>query len=124
MNEPLPPSVPTTEADIHTDPHQIIEIATTLPDDLIANELAKTLVERRLVACAQASGMMTSTYLWEERLEQSNECRLSLKTTRRHLDAVLDAIRSKHPYSLPEITMRPFEWVDLAYAEWVRASVG
>lgn len=116
--------MPTSQAVPQADPHQIIEIATTLPDDLIADDIAKTLVERRLVACAQASGMVTSTYPWQGRMEQSNECRLSLKTIRSHLDAVLEAIRAKHPYSMPEITMRPFEWVDPAYAEWVRTAVG
>ncbi len=97
----------------------LVEISTTFPDDIIADDVAEVLVEGRLVACAQVSGPIQSTYLWKGKYEQSSEYKLSVKTTIERMPSVVDRIRSRHPYEVPEITARRFEWVSEDYARWI-----
>lgn len=96
-----------------------IEITTTFPDDLIADDIAEVLVLRRLVACAQVSGPVKSTYLWKGRYEQSFEYKLRMKTTLERMPAVIELLRSRHPYEVPEVTARRIEWVSEDYAQWL-----
>ena len=97
----------------------LVEISTTFPDDIIADDIAEVLVERQLVACAQVSGPIQSTYLWKGKYEQCSEHKLCVKTTLERMPAVVELIRARHPYEVPEITARRIEWVTEDYARWL-----
>lgn len=100
----------------------LIEITTTFPDDIIADDVAEVLVMQGLVACAQVSGPIQSTYLWKGKYEQCREHKLSVKTTKEHMLKVVDLIRSRHPYEVPEITAWTYEWMMEDYARWIMDS--
>lgn len=67
------------------------------------DQLAEDLVEQRLVACGQVEGPITSHYVWEEVVKNSEEFKLTLKTTSGHAAAVEAHIKENHSYDLPEI---------------------
>lgn len=96
-----------------------VEITTTFPDDLIADDIAEVLVLGGLVACAQVSGPVQSTYLWKGNCERTFEYKVCMKTTIDRMPAVLALLRSRHPYELPEITARRIDWVTEDYARWL-----
>jgi len=97
----------------------LVEISTTFPDDIIADDVAEVLVMQGLVACAQVSGPIQSTYLWKGKYEQCSEHKLSVKTTLERMPEVVKLIRSRHPYDVPEITARTYEWMTKDYARWM-----
>jgi len=97
----------------------LVEISTTFPDDIIADDVAEVLVMQGLVACAQVSGPIQSTYLWKGKYEQCSEHKLSVKTTLERMPEVVKLIRSRHPYDVPEITARTYEWMTKDYASWM-----
>jgi periplasmic divalent cation tolerance protein len=97
----------------------LVEISTTFPDDIIADDIAEVLVERQLVACAQVSGPIQSTYLWKGKYEQCSEHKLCVKTTLERMSAVVELIRARHPYEVPEITARTYQWMTEDYANWI-----
>lgn len=97
----------------------LVEISTTFPDDIIADDVAEVLVQRGLVACAQVFGPIQSTYLWKGAYEQCSEHKLCVKTTLERMPAVVDLIRSRHPYEVPEITARRYHWMTEDYASWI-----
>lgn len=99
--------------------NNLVEISTTFPDDIIADDVAEVLVERQLVACAQVSGPIQSTYLWKGNYEQCSEHKLCVKTTVERMPAVVEVIRSRHPYEVPEITARTYQWMNEDYASWI-----
>lgn len=101
----------------------LVEITTTLPDDVAADGIAKSLVEQRWIACAQVVAGITSTYRWQGAIEQSSECRLMVKTLSTIAPRVVEAIRAQHPYSVPEITIKTLDWVNESYMDWVRESI-
>ncbi|NML13833.1 divalent-cation tolerance protein CutA [Azohydromonas caseinilytica] len=95
-----------------------IAVVTTVANVEDARRLARALVERRLVACAQIS-QIESVYMWEGALQQEGEYRLVCKTVASRYAAVEEAIRELHPYTLPAIYGVALERVHGPYADWV-----
>ena len=96
-----------------------ILVFTNLPDQASAENLAKHLVENRLVACVNILAPCTSVYSWQEKLELSNEIPLLIKTTFDRYAELEAAILSVHPYELPEIIHVPITGGLPAYLNWV-----
>ena len=101
-------------------PIDCIAVITTVGSRDAAHAIARELVERGLVACAQISEI-ESLYRWNGSLQHDREWRLLLKTVADRYDAVEQAIRAVHPYELPAIYAVPVERAHGPYAEWVRS---
>lgn len=100
-------------------PDQLILILTTLPDRAVAERLAHSLVERKLAACVNIHGQMTSVYSWKGKIERDTEHQLVIKTTASRYPAAERFIRQEHPYELPEIIALPVGQGLPGYTEWV-----
>ena len=96
-------------------------VFTSLPDAASAQTLAETLVEQRLAACVSILGPARSLYRWSGKLTQAEEVPLLIKTQAARYPALEAAIRSLHPYELPEIIAVPVEFGLPAYLAWVDA---
>lgn len=101
----------------------LVQIQTTLPTSGDAERVARLLVERRLAACVQVSGPISSVYRWEGAVEQSQEWLCTIKTLQCNFDQVSAAIAQAHPYACPEIVMTQFSAASPAYEDWLRAQV-
>ena len=88
-----------------------------------AEKIANTLVQEKLVACAQIQGEMTSIYEWNGKNEMSKEIPLHLKTTSEHWDAVKRKISSLHSYEVPEIIALPILEISPEYHQWILGNV-
>lgn len=99
---------------------QLIAVFTTVATIEEARALARSLVEHRLVACAQISPI-ESFYEWQGAVQNANECRLLLKTTEARRVAVEAAIRATHGYDVPAIFSLPLQHVHPPFADWVEA---
>lgn len=96
-----------------------IAVLTTVGSRDAARALARTLVERGLVACAQISEI-ESFYRWDGALQDDREWRLLLKTVEGRYAEVEAAIRALHAYELPAIYALPLAHAYAPYADWVR----
>ena len=96
-------------------------VFTSLPDAASAQTLAETLVEQRLAACVSILGPARSLYRWSGKIEAAKEIPLLIKTQAARYPALEAAIRSLHPYELPEIVAVPVEFGLPAYLAWVDA---
>ena len=85
-----------------------------------ARTIARTLVERKLVACAQISAI-ESFYRWNGAVQNEPEFRVLLKTTSDRYGAVEQAVRELHSYELPAIHSIAFDQIYAPYAEWIDA---
>ena len=97
----------------------VIAVLTNLPDSESAFNLARELVHLRLAACANVLSRATSFYRWEGREEQAEEIPVLIKTTRERYAELEQAIRARHPYSVPEIIAWPIENGLADYLNWV-----
>ena len=101
----------------------IIFVSTTLETKEDAERLARLLLERKLIACAQISGPITSFYRWEGETTSATEFTLSLKTTPLCTEAIKTLLRREHPYDLPEIIVQEVFDSSEEYAGWVYGEV-
>ena len=87
-----------------------------------ATVLARTLVEERLVACANLLPPMLSIYRWEGDVRQDEERQVVMKTTSARVPALLERIRQLHPYEVPEFIVLPVSDGSEAYLAWIRGA--
>lgn len=71
-----------------------------------AETIARVLVEERLAACVQISGI-ESWYRWNGKVEHAPEWRLHIKTGADLVARVEARIKALHTYDLPEIVTLP-----------------
>jgi periplasmic divalent cation tolerance protein len=88
-----------------------------------ARRIGKDLVERRLAACINIIGPMTSIFRWEGRLQEEQETVLIAKTTEARLAQLMDRVKATHSFDCPCIVSLPVENGNPAFLEWVAAEV-
>lgn len=96
----------------------LIAVVTTVATMDDARRMARALVERKLVACAQIEPV-ESFYEWDGQVNGEPEQRLLLKTTEDRYAEVEAAIREMHGYALPAIYALPVVQAFGPYADWV-----
>ena len=92
---------------------------TTCPDTATAEEIAASLVERRLIACANIMAPMTALFEWEGTAARESEVPMLLKTGEPRVEAAMEAIRVQHPYDCPCIVHWPLMGGHAPFLEWV-----
>lgn len=97
----------------------ILQVVTTTETKAAAQRIAEALVERRLAACVQVLGPITSTFRWEGKIQTAEEWMCVVKTRRGLYALVEAAIRELHPYQVPEIVATPVVEGSQAYLEWL-----
>ncbi|OHB80266.1 MAG: hypothetical protein A2W31_16005 [Planctomycetes bacterium RBG_16_64_10] len=100
-----------------------IHIVTTTEHRSDAERIARVLIQRRLAACVQISGPITSIYRWQGAVETNQEWRCVAKTDRSKYQQSEQAIRELHPYEVPEIVALPIVAGSQAYLDWLQASL-
>lgn len=98
-------------------------VLTTCASPAEADTLATALVQRRLAACVNSLGGVTSTYRWEGSVAREQENLLIIKTTTERYAELERAIRELSSYELPEILAVPVVAGSEAYLAWLAGSV-
>jgi periplasmic divalent cation tolerance protein len=98
-----------------------VQIVTTTAKQEEAETIARALVERRLAACVQIVGPITSVYRWQEKIETAQEWQCQIKARGEQFAAVEAAIRGLHPYEVPEIIALPMSAGSAGYLAWIDA---
>jgi periplasmic divalent cation tolerance protein len=80
-----------------------LQVTTTTDSRAEADRLGRVMVERRLAACAQIVGPVTSTYWWKGSMETTEEWMAVLKTTEELSAQLIWAIKAEHSYETPDI---------------------
>ena len=98
-----------------------VVVLCTAPDEATAQDLAAKVLAEKLAACATLIPGATSLYYWEGKLEQEYEVQMILKTTVSHQQALLECLKSHHPYQTPELLVLPVTHGDTDYLSWLYA---
>lgn len=99
---------------------EAILVISNLPNRESAEKLAHLLVEQRLAACVNVLAPCTSVYRWQGSVETATEVPVLIKTTLERYPALESAIRTNHPYELPEIIAVSLSAGLPAYLEWLQ----
>ncbi len=98
---------------------EYIQVFTTVENKDDAKKIARDLVEKRLVACAQVVGPIMSTYRWKEKIEEEEEWLCILKSKYESYEKLEERIKSIHPYEEPEILALSVVKGSRGYLEWM-----
>lgn len=99
----------------------IINCTTENKED--AKEIAKHLVEKKLIACCNIIPSITSIYEWENELCCDEECLMIMKTRTSLFKEVEREIKKIHKYETPEIICLPITDGSNEYLSWVNEQV-
>ena len=88
-----------------------------------ARHIARVLVERRLAACVNIAPQMESVYRWKDKIENTTEFLLIIKTTVDVFERLRQALIELHSYEVPECIEIAIEEGSAAYLDWIADSV-
>ncbi|NSL56888.1 divalent-cation tolerance protein CutA [Uliginosibacterium aquaticum] len=94
-------------------------ILCNVPDAACAQTIAQALVERRLAACVNILAPCQSVYCWQGKVETASEVPLLIKSTAARYAELESALRTLHPYEVPEIIALPIAAGLPAYLAWL-----
>jgi periplasmic divalent cation tolerance protein len=97
-------------------------LVSSVPSDVVAVQIARTLVEEGLAACVTRLPGATSIYRWEGVLEESSEVILLAKVSAETTVRATQRIRELHPFQCPEILALPATFGFEPYLRWVEES--
>ncbi len=89
------------------------------PSKAAARKLAKALLAKRLIACANLLPV-EAHYRWKGRMVRAAETVLLAKTQRQHIQAVTKTIATLHPYELPGTEFFPV-LAEAEFGKWIYA---
>ena len=93
-------------------------IKTAIDNKVIATEITKSLLEKRLVSSVQQKEILSS-YWWNNQIETSQEYLLEMKTKESLYKEVEQEIRKLHTYEIPEIYAEEVKEGLPEYFKWI-----
>lgn len=102
---------------------EFVVLYTTLPKRRKARQIARVLVQERLVACANIF-KIDSIFTWEGETEEVGEYALLMKTRAELYSQAETRIKELHPYEVPAIVCFPLAGGSEKYLHWIRSETG
>ncbi len=97
----------------------VLMVYTTFPNEQSAKQIARELVELKLVACANIFGGMTSIYEWKGEVMEGGEVGVLFKTVRSRFVELSSELRKRHPYETPAMVGIDAAHVEKNYLAWL-----
>jgi periplasmic divalent cation tolerance protein len=98
---------------------EFIQVSTTTDKREYADKISREIVEKRLAACVQITGPVTSMYWWKDNIEKTEEWLLIIKTRKELYPELEAAIKKAHSYETPEIIAVPVVAGSKSYLDWL-----
>ncbi|KAM9820007.1 protein CutA homolog isoform X3 [Syngnathus typhle] len=101
----------------------------TCPNDTVAKDLARGIVQQKLAACVNIVPAVTSVsnfavvniarYEWQGAIQEDSEVLLMIKTRSSKVLALTDYVRQNHPYEVAEVISLPIHQGNPPYLKWI-----
>ena len=102
---------------------EYLQVQTAAGSEEEAERISRDLVERRLAACVQVVGPISSRYHWQGDIETAREWLCLAKTEAGRFEEVEAAIRAAHSYEETEIVALPVSAGSAGYLAWISDSL-
>lgn len=97
---------------------KIMAVFTSVANHEEAQLISKTIVEKKLAACAQISEI-ESFYHWNGSVQNEKEYRILFKTDAKNYSAIENLIKEMHSYELPAIHGMVIDEISEPYQQWI-----
>ncbi len=98
---------------------EYIQVFSSVINQNGAEELAESLITKKLAAIVQITGPVKTMYMWNEKILKGEDWRLVIKTTRGLYEKLEAEIKRLHPYGVPEILAVPVLEGNRDYLKWI-----
>lgn len=89
-------------------------------DGMEAKKIAKSLLEKKLIACANIIPSINSCYNWKGKMCEETEALLLIKTAEEKKNKVTEEVKKQHSYKVPCIGFLKFDEINKEYEEWLK----
>lgn len=94
----------------------------TNPSKEEARKIAKHLLDKKLIACANIYSGINSLYPWEGKIADEEEFILIAKTLESNFEKVKNEVEKIHSYSIPCIVKIPVS-SNKKYFDWLKSKI-
>jgi periplasmic divalent cation tolerance protein len=98
--------------------YYIIVLVTTA-NKAEAEKIANTLLQEKLIACANIINPVTSFFRWKDKIDCSEECLVVMKSRMDKFGCLANRVKELHSYEVPEILALPVVAGSEEYLGWV-----
>ncbi len=99
--------------------HRLVYVTTASKKE--AENISRTLVEEKLIACANIFPIR-SIYLWKEKVQKEEEVAMFIKTKAKLVDEVIKRVKELHSYEVPCIVSLTVEKGYIEFLKWIDES--
>ena len=85
-----------------------------------ARKIARSVVEKKLAACANILPGVESIYRWNGKVERAREVLVVIKTTARCIAELEREVKRSHSYEVPEFIVLPIAAGSRKYLAWIQ----
>src|SRR3954469_9169893 len=96
-----------------------IVVLSTCGSEEEAVRIAKKLIDEHLAACVNLLPKIRSFYRWCDKVQDSTEWMLVIKTSRAHFEPLRTVLEAAHSYELPEVLALPIIDGSPNYLAWL-----
>ena len=101
--------------------NKLLLLITTSPNQLLAEQISKELLDKKLAACISIKETK-SIYIWQGNIEKNKEFELTIKSLPENLNELTRIIKEKITYEVPEIIYKIFDSENY-YFQWIEESI-
>jgi len=101
--------------------NKLLLLITTVPNQLLAEQIARELIDRKLAACVSIKGIK-SIYKWQENIEENKEFEITIKSLPENLNKLTLILKEKITYEVPELIYKIFD-SEKSYFQWINESI-
>ncbi len=98
---------------------RFVSVYITFKDVKEAKNIARTLVEDRLLACANVYQHVSSFYRWKGAVQSDTESALIGKTRESNQKKIIKRVKELHSYQVPCIVFWPVKAGDKDFLDWI-----
>jgi len=88
-----------------------------------AMKIVRSLLQERLIACANIVGPVSSIFWWEGKIDEASEFLVFMKSHENRFERLSEKVAEIHSYEVPEIIALPIIKGSPPYLEWLSDSL-
>ncbi|OEY86431.1 cation tolerance protein [Wolbachia pipientis] len=101
----------------------LVLIYATFADSQEAERIAMELLHDKLIVCANILPKVNSMYLWEGKINNSNEAVAIMKSRSDLTDRIIERVEARHSYSQPVVAVISIAEANKSFIDWVNIGV-
>ena len=88
-----------------------------------AEKIAKKLLKKKLIACANVISNVHSYFVWKNKVQSSKEVIICGKTTSKNQKKIIHTVKKVHSYSVPCVIFFNVKNGNKDFLKWIKQSV-